>query len=66
MRRSVISIDRSGGLIAEIIWKVICRHGFIVVLCQKWEFSAMGFGKIPPRPILYTIGGSCDEDSNLR
>ena len=53
MRRSVISIGRPDNLMTEITWKTICRSGFMVVWCQKWEFRAFVFGKIPPNPILY-------------
>lgn len=62
MRRFPISAGRPGGLIAESTWivgnlEVICRHGIIVVWCNKWEFCAMGFDEIPHNPILCIMGG---------
>lgn len=42
---------------------IIC---LIVVSCNKWEFRAMGFDRITHNPILYMMGGWCNEDSNLR
>lgn len=61
-RRSVIFLHT--GLSAWQLGRVevICRHGFIVVWCNKWEFGAMGFDRIPYNPILYIM----EKNSELR